>query len=218
MPSCPPRRREGARTVHFCVTARAAAAGKGRSLRAGLALLALVGASAALLAGCSQSNPPGPAAHGATAWTSLNQMPTSSDLGAVVFPDASHGWAVGAGGTIAATSDRGRQWRTQSSGTDVTLCGVDFVDAQHGWAVGESGVILGTTDGGATWMRQAAGTGTALRGVDFVDAQHGWAVGDAGIILATRDGGATWAEDKLRDVRDAPRPELRRRAARLGGR
>jgi len=195
VPSCPSCGREVAPRVVFCARCRAAAAGKNRSLRAGLALLILVGASAALmLAGCGEASSPGPAQHVASAWTSLNQMPTSSDLGAVVFPDASHGWAVGAAGTIAATADRGVTWTRQASGTGTALHGVDFADAQHGWAVGDSGTILGTTDGGVTWTRQASGTVTALHGADFVDAQHGWADGDSGTIVATIDGGATWTE------------------------
>ena len=80
---------------------------------------------------------------------------TTSWLMAVSFVDASHGWAVGTGGTILATSDGGATWTAQRSGTSQALEGVAFVDASHGWAVGTGGTILATTNGGATWSAQS---------------------------------------------------------------
>ena len=110
----------------------------------------------------------------------------------VAFLDAAHGWAVGEGGAILATSNGGATWSKQSSGTFATFWGVAFSDATHGWAVGEDGLILATTDGGATWSTQSSGTSELLYDVAFSDATHGWAVGEGGVILATTDGGATW--------------------------
>ncbi|HXX90741.1 MAG TPA: YCF48-related protein [Acidimicrobiales bacterium] len=118
---------------------------------------------------------------------------TANPLDGVSFVDAAHGWAVGASGTIVATTDGGASWSTQTSGTANALAGVSFVDAAHGWAVGLGGTILSTTDGGATWSPQASGTANNLCGVSFVDAAHGWAVGASGTILATTDGGGTWS-------------------------
>ncbi|MCX6374098.1 MAG: S8 family serine peptidase, partial [Actinobacteria bacterium] len=111
----------------------------------------------------------------------------------VAFVDAVHGWAVGEGGLILATSNGGATWSTQTSGTLATFWGVAFSDATHGWAVGEDGLILATSNGGATWSRQTTGTSELLYDVAFSDAAHGWAVGEGGTILATSDGGATWS-------------------------
>ena len=73
---------------------------------------------------------------------------TLVQLEAVTFSDAAHGWAVGAYGTILATTDGGAIWSAQNSGTTERLYGVAFSDATHGWAVGWNGTILATTDGG----------------------------------------------------------------------
>ena len=107
----------------------------------------------------------------------------------MAFADATHGWAVGAGGTILATIDGGASWHTQSSGTSSALSAVAFADATHGWAVGAAGTILASTDGGTTWTAQSSATTSALSAVTFADAIHGWAVGAGGIIVATTTGG-----------------------------
>jgi photosystem II stability/assembly factor-like uncharacterized protein len=122
---------------------------------------------------------------------------------AVACTDASHGWVVGLGGTILATSDGGATWVNQDSGTSDVLTGVSFPDATHGWAVSAHASILATSDGGSSWSLQDTGPlpGNFLTGVTFVDALHGWAVGglahisgeDEGFIIATSDGGAHWS-------------------------
>lgn len=94
---------------------------------------------------------------------------------AVSFVDASHGWAVGTGGTIEVTVDGGatwvrelacaqteaatvRQYCTPASADLVTkdLHSVSFVDATHGWAAGAGETILHTDNGGRTWVLQIA--------------------------------------------------------------
>ena len=100
-------------------------------------------------------------------------------------------WAVGAKGTILATSG-GVHWRAQPSGTHVVLDGVAFADAAHGWVVGDNGTILATTDGGLTWSKQQVATRVLLGGVACSDTSHAWVVGMQGTILATTDGGAHW--------------------------
>jgi photosystem II stability/assembly factor-like uncharacterized protein len=137
-------------------------------------------------------------------------------LNSVAFTDAHHGWAVGYGGAILATSDGGATWTAQTSGTNATLKCVTFADSRHGWAVGSGAggasnnapVILATSDGGAIWKAQdasSAGSSAVLYSVAFTDADHGWAVGATyesnftasyGVILATSDGGTTWAAEE----------------------
>jgi len=129
--------------------------------------------------------------------TSWWDMPETTCLRDVAFPDAIHGWAVGDKGTIIATSDGGVTWETQNTwmmGRN-WLKGVAFADATHGWAVGDCGTIFATTDGGATWKSQNGwNPDIILYSVAFTDATHGWAVGydrrvRAGIVLATTTGG-----------------------------
>ncbi len=50
-----------------------------------------------------------------TSWTSFSTG-VSTPLSAITFADDEHGWAVGALGTILATSDGGRTWQRQRSG------------------------------------------------------------------------------------------------------
>jgi photosystem II stability/assembly factor-like uncharacterized protein len=133
---------------------------------------------------------------------------TTQSLNGVSFPDASHGWAVGNGGTILATSNGGTTWTPQVSGTTQNLYSVSFPDAMHGWAVGMAygfdvgggsagyPTILATSNGGATWTLQTGTPGAypavPFYSVCFPDALHGWAVGYRGNILATSNGGASW--------------------------
>ena len=97
-----------------------------------------------------------------------------SGLAGVAFTDATHGWAVGDGGTILATTDGGATWSAQSSGTTVDLGAVAFTDATHGWAVGDGGTILVTANGGATWSAQslAPGAGTISEDGTSMAAPH----------------------------------------------
>ncbi len=126
-------------------------------------------------------------------------------LHAVSFPPTGTGagWAVGDGGTILATTNKGSTWLPETSTTTQNLLAVTFADATHGWAVGEGGTILATTDGGKTWSAQTNITGTSLfcspypdcnylQGVSFSDDLHGIIVGTWETVLTTSDGGVTW--------------------------
>lgn len=115
--------------------------------------------------------------------------------------EPSNGWAVGEGGNIVATTDGGKTWVAQSSGTGVSLQSVHFAtDAMTGWAVGDLGTIIATTDGGKTWKPQMSRSesmlsllGSSLSSVHFAaDAMTGWAVGKGGTIVSTTDGGKNW--------------------------
>jgi len=123
---------------------------------------------------------------------------TAPALQAIQFVDQGHGWAAGAG-RIMATSDGGRTWTRQYSGT-AAVAQLDFTDAAHGWAAGQ-GTLLRTTDGGATWtalpVPALSGHCLALGSVHFVSPDLGYAIaastGADGRLLRTTDGGVTWA-------------------------
>ena len=115
-----------------------------------------------------------------------------SDLFGVSFVDEDHGWACGRWGRVLESTDGGKSWRRQNSGTDYTLSSVCFVDQKKGWAVGDMGSIIHTTDGGITWEKQKSPVPYFLMDVHFVDTQTGWIVTERTTILHTVDGGKTW--------------------------
>jgi hypothetical protein len=60
----------------------------------------------------------------------------------VQFANPTHGWAVGANGTILLTTDGGATWQKRDSGVTAVLYGMHFADPTHGWAVGANGTIV----------------------------------------------------------------------------
>ena len=118
-----------------------------------------------------------------------------------IFPDSNHGWAVGIVGTIIHTSDGGKTWVRQESGTKNHLFGVSFADCKNGWAVGSMETIIHTSDGGKTWGKQEVEENPEkgifapdihYNGIYFNDAYEGWLVGEFGTIYHTTDGGKNW--------------------------
>jgi len=120
------------------------------------------------------------------------QQELVEDLLSVSFPTEKDGWACGRWGTVLHTSDGGKTWMLQSSGTDNSLYSIFFVDPQNGWAVGEEGIILHTADGGKTWDQQKSPVPYYLMKVYFTTPLKGWIAGERTHILSTVDGGKTW--------------------------
>jgi photosystem II stability/assembly factor-like uncharacterized protein len=114
------------------------------------------------------------------------------DLFSVRFPNEREGWACGRWGTVLHTTDGGKTWIRQNSGTDFTLVSIYFVDSQNGWAVGGEGTIIHTTDGGKTWEKQKSPVPFYLMKVFFATPLKGWIVTEQTHILSTVDGGKTW--------------------------
>jgi photosystem II stability/assembly factor-like uncharacterized protein len=90
-------------------------------------------------------------------WTQAD-VPVASDLVAVAFPDATHGWAVGHDGVVLRSDDAGRTWKLQldgrrsgPQGAENPLLDVWFKDASTGYVVGAFGQVFRTEDGGTTW-------------------------------------------------------------------
>lgn len=114
------------------------------------------------------------------------------DLFSVSFSTEAKGWACGRWGTILHTSDGGKTWAAQHSGTDFTLTGIYFVNEVLGWAVGAEGTILHTGDGGRTWEKQKSPVPFYHGDVHFVSPLKGWIASEETHILHTRDGGKSW--------------------------
>ena len=129
------------------------------------------------------------------AWTQLNNdtFPTYN-LYSVYFIDSLTGYIAGDHGTILYTSNGGRNWSVDTSGTTQTLTSVFFTDSTTGYAVGLNGTILKTTNGGRNWILYSSKTGKItndLSSVYFTNDTTGCIVG-SGVILYTTNGGIKW--------------------------
>ena len=114
------------------------------------------------------------------------------DLFDVSFPTDQDGWACGRWGTILHTSDSGKNWARQPSGTDYTLSSICFADRLNGVAVGDEGTIIRTNDGGKTWTKQESPVPYFLMCVHFTSPHKGWIATERTTILFTEDGGQNW--------------------------
>lgn len=112
---------------------------------------------------------------------------TDSMLKSVYFVDRSHGWTVGANGSIYQTINGGKYWRLQNSNLATDLSGVHFVDTANGWAIGEQGTILHTTTGGNVWRKSRTASRNNLEEINFFNGT-GWIVGFGGTILKYEEG------------------------------
>jgi photosystem II stability/assembly factor-like uncharacterized protein len=114
-----------------------------------------------------------------------------------MFAGARDGWAVGDGGTILGTHDRGLSWFIVPSITGQALKALWRVDAETAVAVGAQGVVPRTaaTPDSVAWVLGNAGSLNQLEGVCLADTLTGFAVGlnGTGAVLRTSDGGETWA-------------------------
>lgn len=106
-------------------------------------------------------------------------------LNDVFFANTLDGWVVGEDGEIFVTTDGGKDWVMQSSGTFHQLNSIFFLTPLEGWVVGNAGTILGTTDGGKHWVGEKSGTVADLHSVYCV-VSGCWAAGARGTVLHLR--------------------------------
>jgi photosystem II stability/assembly factor-like uncharacterized protein len=114
-------------------------------------------------------------------------VPVSSDLVAVSFPDANNGWAVGHDGVVLHSSDAGRTWSLQLDGRRLGASIAEYYGRPD----------AAPADALAALREQAKrivaqGADNPLLDVWFRDASNGYVVGAFGLVLRTRDGGKTW--------------------------
>lgn len=119
------------------------------------------------------------------------QVPVSSDLVAVTFPDATNGWAVGHDGVVLQTTDAGQTWTRQLDGRQVGELMV-----RH-YAREADALSANDPKRAAALLEEARrfevqGAENPLLDVWFRDASHGFVVGAFGLVLRTADGGGHW--------------------------
>ncbi len=106
-------------------------------------------------------------------------------------------WTCGFNGVVYYSSDGGKKWIKQETGTNKTLFDIVFIENNNVITCGQGGTILRTNDGGQKWNKVETPTNISLFDISFADARIGCAVGDQGGILCTSDGGLNWREGEI---------------------
>lgn len=119
------------------------------------------------------------------------KVPVSSDLVAVAFPTASHGWAVGHDGVVLHSADAGATWTRQLDGRSAGQAMVAYYAAESA----KGG--LGSPEQAAKLVDEAKrfaeqGAENPFLDVWFENERTGFVVGAFNLILRTSDGGKTW--------------------------
>lgn len=100
------------------------------------------------------------------------------------------GVAVGAGGEIQESGDRGASWKPAQAPTQLALLGV-AVAGDKALAVGQSGLVLARGADGK-WAEAKSGSKQRLLGVELNAAGRAVAVGAFGTVLMSDDAGGSW--------------------------
>jgi adhesin HecA-like repeat protein len=115
------------------------------------------------------------------------EVPVSSDLVAVSFPNASTGWAVGHDGVVLRSTNAGGRWTRQLDGHRAGTVMVDYYSREAA-ADSQRAAVLQEAERFA-----AQGAENPFLDVWFENETTGFVVGAFGLILRTTDGGANWA-------------------------
>ena len=105
--------------------------------------------------------------------------------------------AVGNYGKIIISTDKGKNWESQTAPTVSHLQDITSWDENNSVAVGNNGVTLRTKDGGKNWIEvesPKSETANKLLRVHSYPDGEGWAVGEMGMILQSLDYGETWKQ------------------------
>jgi photosystem II stability/assembly factor-like uncharacterized protein len=117
------------------------------------------------------------------------RVPVSSDLTAVWFVDARHGWSVGHDGVILYSSDGGKTWEKQLDGRQANTLLVADLQAKLA-AQPEDKRLSGLLE--EAKRNVEAGPDKPFMDVWFSDAKNGYVVGAYNLMFRTSDGGAHW--------------------------
>lgn len=132
-------------------------------------------------------------------------VPVSTSLTAIHFPDETHGWAVGHSGVILHSADSGETWVKQFDGFQANLLALRQAEQQlselktaYSQADDEEKQDLDYQIEDAEFLLSDAqvdfdaGPAKPLLDVWFQNAQKGYAIGAYGFFFVTNDGGTSW--------------------------
>jgi photosystem II stability/assembly factor-like uncharacterized protein len=117
------------------------------------------------------------------------EVPVSSDLVAVAFPGANHGWAVGHDGIVLRSTDAGATWTRVLDGRQAGALMVAYYqrDAASATDPARAAALLPEAERFA-----AQGAENPFLDIGFENDTTGYLVGAFGLIFRTTDGGASW--------------------------
>jgi photosystem II stability/assembly factor-like uncharacterized protein len=121
-------------------------------------------------------------------WTPL-ETSTEEHLNSISFPDSTHGFATGDGGTLIRTFYNDTSWSDTAwvnliTGTTKNLYSLFFFNTlKGGYAVGDQGTILRIKNNGQQIHSVYSGTNKALYDICFTSDTIGFIVGNTGKII-----------------------------------
>jgi photosystem II stability/assembly factor-like uncharacterized protein len=146
----------------------------------------------------------------------VQAAPLTPALFSVAFAGVDTGWVAGSG-VILGTSDGGKHWQNQWSGS-LSVSSLVTVDPLHAWGLGYANLVdlapvadrlVRTTDGGRTWKTTRLTGG--FREIAFSTRLIGWAVvggiadttTNPGRLEESTDGGLHWRASALKSGVDS---------------
>ncbi len=127
-------------------------------------------------------------------WTAHSFGQIQKGLNGLACPTTTSCFVVGDLGRILVTTDAGKTWDIQTSGTDRPLLAISCATATNCSAVGQLGTLLSTNDG-LNWTKPTLSYDRDYTAVSCPTAQNCYALGGNitnGKFLATEDGGKSW--------------------------
>jgi photosystem II stability/assembly factor-like uncharacterized protein len=131
-------------------------------------------------------------------WTTQKNI-YDNTIYSVDFDNDTDGVAVGEGGYIIQTSDRGITWSQHVIDTgyiaQVILRGIERTTSRNYVACGEYNLIMYSSDNGIHWTqatKDAWATNISFNGLSMLDDRVGYACGSFGFAIKTTDGGFSW--------------------------
>jgi photosystem II stability/assembly factor-like uncharacterized protein len=123
-----------------------------------------------------------------TTWKQAS-VPVSSDLTAVFFADADHGWAVGHDGVVLHSDNGGESWQLQLDGRQANDL---LLAAMQSKAKADPGSTATKALLAEAQRYKEQGADKPFLDVWFVNPADGYVVGAYNLIFHTGDGGKTW--------------------------
>jgi len=151
---------------------------------------------------CGKDDDPESSKYQPGSWEVINSGAANNSFYRIFMADNNTGWIIGGKGKIKKTTDGGKSWTEQQSGTTQTLWSLFFVNSSTGWVSGSNNTILRTTDGGTSWKNISIQSDTAktFTAIHFADNNNGWVVSNYGQVYHTANAGQSWTKQAKWDM------------------